>query len=271
MIDDAVLLHPYAGDTYVTPQTAALPISSFFPNLSFYYRMCYTLTKASILAQAGRYSSDAWIRSSLEICEALEKCGTKITAEGFDKFKNINSPCVFIGNHMSTLETFVLQGFIRPFQPVTYVIKESLLHYPVFRHVMRNREPIVVSREDPRADFVTVMNKGTEYLKKGISIILFPQGTRSLPFSRQSFNSIGIKLAKKAGVPAVPVALRTDAWGMHGLFGLLKDHGPIRPELPVNFRFGDPLTIKGNGKEEHEQICSFIEHSLEEWGLAPQE
>ena len=269
MIDDPVTLQPYPDDPYVTPESAALSISSTFPNISFYLRMCATLKHAANLAQAGLYNSDAWITSSVDIRAAMEKCGTKITVEGFGNFKNIDGPCVFVGNHMSTLETFVLPGLIRPFRPVNFVVKESLLRYPVFQHVMRSRDPIVVERKDPRADFTAVMQGGVANLSKGISVIVFPQSTRMPGISRQHFNSMGVKLARKANVPVVPVALRTDAWGMNGLFGLLKDHGPIHPEIPVNFRFGKPLVIEGNGKAEHEEVYSFIENSLAEWGMKP--
>jgi len=271
MIDDATTLCPYPEDTYITPETAALAVPSFFPNICFYWLMYRTLKKAADVAQTGHYNSDGWIQSCTEIRESLEKCGAKFTVEGFDKFKTLDGPCVFVSNHMSTLETFVLPSFIRPFRPVTYVVKRSLMSYPVFCHVLRNRHPIVVDRKDPRADFTVVMKEGVDYLAKGVSIIVFPQSTRYRGVRKQQFNSIGIKLAKKANVPVVPLALRTDVWGMNGLFGLLKDHGAIRPEIPVHFRFGDPITITGNGKSEHEQIFSFIENALAEWGIPMEE
>lgn len=267
MIDDPVTLQPYPDDPYVTPESAALSLSSMFPNISFYIRMCVTLKRASNLARAGQYNSDAWITSSIDIRAALEKCGVHVTVEGFDNFKHIDGPCVFVGNHMSTLETFVLPGLIRPFRPVNFVVKESLLRYPIFHHVMRSREPIVVERKDARADFNAVMQGGADNLSRGISVIVFPQSTRMPGISRQHFNSMGIKLARKANVPVVPVALRTDAWGMNGLFGLLKDHGPIHPEIPVHFRFGKPIIVEGNGKAEHEEVYAFIENCLAEWGL----
>lgn len=270
MIDDAVTVNPYPDDPYRTPETAALPVSSLFPNLSFYWRMCSILKTAADIAQTGRYDSDAWIGSSVAIREALEKCGAQFTVEGFSHFTTLNGPCVFVGNHMSTLETFMLPGLIRPFRPVTFVVKRSLLAYPVFKHVMRARDPIVVDRKDARADFTTVMREGLEHLAKGISIIIFPQSTRFARLSRQHFNSMGVKLARKANVPVIPVALRTDAWGINGLFGLLKDHGPIRPEIPVHCRFGEPISVTGNGKEEHERVYAFIENALAEWGMTPE-
>lgn len=267
MTDHDAMPTPYPDSTYTTPHGIADPFSIFFPNLGFYWRMCATLKKASDLARRGKYGDADWVRSSIAIRDALEKCEGKFIIEGLDNIRKTEGPCVFVGNHMSTLETFILPGVIQPIKPVCFVVKESLLTYPVFSHVMRSRNPVVVQRKDPRADFAAVMEGGMERLHRGISMIVFPQSTRRLTIDRQHFNSMGVKLARKAGVPLMPLALRTDAWGMGGLFGLLKDHGPITPRIPVHIRFGEALTVRGNGKEEHEQVYRFIENALAEWGL----
>lgn len=120
----------------------------------------------------------------------------------------VDGPCLFVANHMSTLETFMLPGIIRPRRPVTFVVKQSLTTMPFFGPVMRSRDPIVVGRTNPREDLKAVLEGGLERLRKGISIIVFPQHTRSSIFAPQQFNSIGIKLAKKAAVPVVPLALK---------------------------------------------------------------
>src|SRR4030043_2323348 len=122
-------------------------------------------------------------------------------------------PVLFIGNHMSTLETMVLPCIIAPHREVTFVVKESLVKHPLFGDVMRSRNPIVVGRTDPRKDLEAVMNGGMDLLSKGISIVIFPQSTRSVEFIPEEFNSLGVKLAKKAGVKVVPIAIKTDFWG----------------------------------------------------------
>jgi 1-acyl-sn-glycerol-3-phosphate acyltransferase len=70
-------------------------------------------------------------------------------------------------------------------------------------------------------------------------------------------------LAARAGVPVVPIALKTDAWGVGKL---IKDFGKVHPETMVHFYFGDPLIISGNGRVEHEKITGFIQGKLAEWG-----
>ncbi|MDD4702666.1 MAG: lysophospholipid acyltransferase family protein, partial [Desulfovibrio sp.] len=133
---------------------------------------------------------------------------------------------------------------------------------PLFGPVMRSRDPIVVGRANPREDLTAVIEGGLERLSKGISIIVFPQSTRSLVFDQSHFNSIGVKLARKAGVPVVPVALKTDAWGQGKK---VKELGPVKPGMPVRYSFAKPMYIQGQGKEEHAAICQHIASHLESW------
>jgi len=171
-------------------------------------------------------------------------------------------PVLFISNHMSTLETMVLPCVIAPHRDVTFVVKESLVRHPLFGDIMRSRNPIVVGRTDPRKDLEAVMNGGVELLSKGISIIIFPQSTRSIEFNPAEFNSLGVKLAKKAGVQVVPIAVKTDFWG-NGKW--IKELGPLDSNKPIYIRFGEPISITGNGKEENQRIIEFIKSSLEDW------
>ena len=163
---------------------------------------------------------------------------------------------------MSMLETMVLPAIIQPIRDVTFVVKKSLLEYPVFRHVVRARDPIAVSRENPREDFKTVMQAGMERLQNGSSVVVFPQTTRSLTFDPAQFNSIGLKLALKAKVPMVPIALKTDAW-RNGKW--LKDIGRIDPTKKVHFAFGRPLKIEGRGTLQQKEATDFIQAKLNDW------
>lgn len=235
------------------------------PSLLFYWRAFMIVYRASVLARRGTYNNSEWCASSLAILRALEEVGVSIEISGVDSFREVDGPCVFIGNHMSTLETFVLPFIISSFKESTFVVKQSLVEYPVFKHVMRSRDPITVGRSNPRDDLRAVLEGGEQRLRSGRSIIIFPQTTRTTVFDAGAFNTIGVKLAKKAGVPVVPIALKTDAWG-NGKY--LKDYGRIDPGKKVYFSFGKPLQIKDRGTEEHEAVITFISGKLREWDNA---
>ncbi len=252
----------FHNGTYKTDPAKASSFARLTPSFSFYRQMAAIVFRSSGRAKRGHYGDQGWAQSSLDIMKALEHVGVIIEVTGADHFIDLDVPCVFIGNHMSTLETFVLPGIIEPLKDVTFVVKKSLIDYPVFRHVMRSRDPVVVGRVNPREDLRAVLDGGTERLKTGRSVIIFPQTTRTPVFDPAAFNTIGIKLAKKAGVPVIPIALKTDAWG-NGKH--LKDFGRIDPSKKVYFAFGWPLSIRGNGAGEHQRIIEFISGKLKEW------
>ena len=201
-------------------------------------------------------------RDSQNMIRYLESVGVRFHIDNLKVLRELKKPCVFIGNHMSALETFILPGILLPFREITFVVKKSLVSYPVFKHIMISQNPVVVGRENPREDLKTVLDEGLDRLKQKISVVIFPQHTRTLDFEVGHFNTLGVKLAQRAGVPIVPIALRTDAWGNGPL---IKDFGRIGPEKPVRFCFGDPLVIKENAHEIHQYIVSFIKNKLKEW------
>ena len=252
--------HFFQDADYATPDTAPKP--GPFPSLCYYPPLLGIVIRAGLLAGKGLYDGEAWTNSSEEVARLLEKTGCRIRAEGMAHFRNLDGPCVFVGNHMSTLETFVLPSLIQPWRDVTFVVKPSLLKYPFFGKVLGARLPIVVGRTNPREDLASVLDGGAERLAAGRSVIIFPQSTRSTTFDPARFNTIGVKLARRAGAPVIPVALKTDAWSGGRL---IKDFGPIHPSRAIHFRFGAPMPVSGNGKDEHRRICDFIASSLEEW------
>jgi len=235
----------------------------FFPGFGFYTWFAYYVCKGSNSARLGHYGDADWSHNSLEVMHSLEAVGVQFEITGTEHFSRLQGPCVFIGNHMSTLEAFVLPTIIQPLKRVAFVVKKSLVEYPVFGHLMRSRDPIVVGRTNPREDLRAVLEGGVERLQSGISIVIFPQKTRSPLFDPAAFNSIGIKLAKRAKVPVIPLALKTDAWG-NGV--RLKDFGKINPARKVHFAFGELLRVNGSGAAEHQKVVEFIRENLQSWG-----
>lgn len=251
-------------DQYVTDVHAASPLCRVLPSFFYYTRMARIVFSAGRVARRGFYDDERWRRDSRCIVEALERVGVHFAVEGLDHLHQTQGPRVVVGNHMSTLETFVLPWLLLPLGPLTFVVKRSLVQYPVFRHVMLSRNPVVVERTNPREDFKVVMEEGQARLAAGISIVVFPQTTRTTEFDPEEFNSIGVKLAKRAGVSIVPLALKTDAWSNGRL---IKEFGPIDPGKTVHLAFGEPLSVQGSGQAEQARIVSFIQRKLGEWSL----
>jgi 1-acyl-sn-glycerol-3-phosphate acyltransferase len=144
------------------------------------------------------------------------------------------------------------------------VVKEGLLRYPVLGTIIRAIHPIAVTRKNPRSDLKTVMGKGRALISDGCSIIIFPQATRSATFDQTTFNSMGVKLAQRAGVPVVPVALKTD---FQGNGKIIKDMGAVDPGKELYIKFGNPMFVEGKGQDIHKKVVQFIVENLKSWGV----
>lgn len=253
----------FAQDPYITPENFPLSkLGTILPSFYFYTHLLFIVANAGRRAARGEYSAADWVESSQDVGKVLERIGVRMHVESLHYAANLEGPCVFLANHMSTLETFLLPSIIQPVKNVTFVVKNSLMQYPWLGHVLRAKDPIVVNRTNAREDLEMVLNGGVERIKQGISIIIFPQGTRSHILNPDDFNTLAAKLARKASVPLIPIALKTDAWGT-GKW--IKDLGWIRPSIPVHVRFGEPIDIKGNGKEENAAAVSFIKENFDSW------
>ena len=104
------------------------------------------------------------------------------------------------------------------------------------------------------------------YIAKGISIHIYAQGTRQPVFARKGWSSIGTKLAEKAGVPVVPIAVKTDMEPTRpGGRGWFKDFGTVDPSKTIRISCGPVLT--GKSKETQQASFDWIKSRLDEWGL----
>ncbi len=249
------------NDEYKTSfRSIKLPLP---PALLFYSNLLRIILYSNYFARKGIYNGVRWANSSIDIVKSLEWAGIKFHFSGMNNLRKVDSPVVLTANHMSALETMVLPSIIQPIKTVVYIIKEELASYPLFGTIAKARDPIIVGRENPREDLKTVLEEGTKKISEGKSIIIFPQKTRTQYFEATSFNSLGIKLAKRNNVPVIPIALLTDAWGNGKL---IKDFGKIDPKKEVKICFGGPIFISSSGNEEHQQVINFITNKLKEWG-----
>lgn len=257
----------FPDDSYDTPEHTTRSIweyLTFGTRFSFYTRNFFVFCRSGYLAKHTDFPAETQSAYSLKNFRITESCGGRIHLRGLDNISDLPGPAVIIANHMSLLETAVLHAFLRPRKDFCFVIKDTLLKVPFFGNIMRRLECIAVTRSNPREDFKKVLEDGKKRLDAGKSVIIFPQASRSSVFNETHFNTIGVKLAKYAGVPILPLALRTDFLGNGKL---IKDLGPLHRGRPVWFVFGKPIMeVKGNGREEHRQVMDFIEKNLRDWG-----
>jgi 1-acyl-sn-glycerol-3-phosphate acyltransferase len=231
----------------------------------FHFRYAILVVWSGIKFSYTRNPQKAVTLQALRVMSIVEKWGANLNFDGLDNYPAEEGPYVFACNHMGTLEVNALPGLVASRLLMTFVVKENLLKMPFFGKVLRRLNAIPVSRRHPGEDLMQVMEGGKKLLDEGYSVILFPEGTRQDVFSPRRFNSLAVKLALKADVPVIPVALRTDFWGVGKR---VKEFGPLHSERPVFISFGKPIRPTGRGKAEHKQILDYIASHLEDWGAA---
>ncbi len=252
----------YTQGTYQTPPRRVGWLARCLPSFSFYSKMIAFCAWGSFKCRLNRYDRQQWATCSHDIIKALESVGVQVEISGIEHLQALKGPVVIVANHMSMLETLFIPGLVQPVWDMGYIAKQSLLDYPFFKHLVRFGDPIGVSRTNPREDLKKVLEGGQVRLKQGISMVVFIQPTRSTDFEAAKLTSLGVKLAHKAKVPVMPLALKTDAWA-NGT--LLKDFGRIDATKTVHFCFGPAMELEGRGEAQQRAIVDFISQTLRPW------
>jgi len=114
----------------------------------------------------------------------------------------IQSPFIIISNHQSTWETLAFQTI---FPAHTWVLKRELLWLPVFGWSIALLNPIIINRGDKLNAIKKVIKQGADRLEKGISIVIYPEGTRQPYKKLGAYQNGGSAIAKKTGYSILPV------------------------------------------------------------------
>lgn len=254
-------------DSYDTPEDLpqSLLFKLMFNSRWYFYAVNFgVFCRTGRLGQLGKLDAEAQIRLSSMNLRLAERCGSCVHVRGREHLRALNGrPVVLMGNHMSLLETGVFHAVAREYVDFAFVVKDSLMRVPYFKDILKAIGNIPVERKNPRDDLKTVLTEGKKILESGKSLIVFPQSTRTASLDPEKFNSLGVKIAKSAGVPVVPFALKTDFLTQGK--GIFRDLGPVHPGRHTWFEFGPAMEITGNGQEQLQKTIDFIQSRLEVW------
>ena len=163
-----------------------------------------------------------------------------------------DQPIIVMAKHQSTWETMFLQRYL---PPVAWVIKRELLWVPFFGWAIALLRPVAINRQAGASSVKQVIRRGVEHLRQGQWVVIFPEGTRVAPGTRQRYGLGGAVQATHSGCPILPVALNAGQFWPRG--GFIKHPGTIQVV------FGSLLESKGRSPQElTRQVEEWIENTM---------
>lgn len=208
--------------------------------------------------KAWRYQSDL---AALRIVQWAFRCmlfiaGTKAVVIGKERVPT-DQPVLYIPNHRSYFDILLLYCGMPGL--TGFVAKDSMLRYFVLRDWMKKLHCLFLNRDNPREGLKTILD-GIENIKNGISMCIFPEGTRSKNGEMLPFKEGSLKMAEKTGCPVIPVALTNTA-------EIFENHMPWMHPCTVVIEYGEPIDPKTLSREEKKHLgalcCERIEAMLE--------
>ncbi len=161
---------------------------------------------------------------------------------------------LYISNHNSYFD--ILLTYSQCPGLTGYVAKAEMLKAPLLRDWMKRLYCLFLDRSNIRAGMQTILT-GIEYIKKGISIFIFPEGTRSKDGKMQPFKEGSMKVASKTGCPIIPIAITGSA-------EIWENHMPKMKPCKVIVEYGAPIRPKELTKDEQKFLGSYTQQKIQE-------
>lgn len=164
--------------------------------------------------------------------------------------------CVIFAKHASTWETFALNRVLGSLR-LAWVVKRELLRIPLFGWGLAAMHAIAIDRGSGRVAVEQLVEQGRERLQRGISVVVFPEGTRVRPGQQVRYKLGGAILAQATGAPVVPVAHNAgDFWPRHSL---------IKWPGVIDLHVGPPIATDGKSVQQiNEEAQAWIEARMVE-------
>jgi 1-acyl-sn-glycerol-3-phosphate acyltransferase len=181
---------------------------------------------------------------------ALGIAGVRVRAEGLENIPP--GPCVFAANHTSNADPLALLVAIP--RRVSVLVKKELFRIPILGAAMHVVEFIPVDRTDREAAAASV-DRAVASLQKGLSFLIYPEGTRSLDGRLGGFKKGAFILAIRAGVPMVPVAIA-------GAEKVMRRGSPVLHPGEIVVRFLPAVDSSGYSLEEKEKLLARVRAAI---------
>ena len=162
-----------------------------------------------------------------------------------------NEPCVIVSNHQGQWETFSMQYL---FHPLCTLLKKELLYIPFWGWAMKMLNPIAINRDKPKEAILQTLEEGSNRLKEGMYVLLFPEGTRVKAGRVGKYARSSFELAKRNNVKILPLCHNSgDCWPAHKF---IKHPGRIKLII------GEPFFVE-DSKRSANEVKEWVEKKLQ--------
>ena len=184
-----------------------------------------------------------WSKITLKVLGFI--CGLKFEISGQENIPE--TPCIIFCKHQSTWETMALQLL---FTPQVWILKRELLWVPFFGWTLASMKSIAIDRSSGKKALKQVVEQGTQRLKEGNWVVIFPEGTRTRPGDKPNYKIGGALLASKSKYDVLPIAHNAGEFWPKGQY--LKKAGTIK-------------MVIGPAIKSSELSSKEINHTAEQW------
>ena len=204
----------------------------------------------------GKFNPRAKDISSLRIIQTVFRFILKVTGADITIIGHENVPkdqaVLYIGNHRSFFD--ILLTYVHCPDLTGYIAKKEMEPIPLLSTWMRYLHCLFLDRKDIKEGMITILT-AIEKVKNGISICIFPEGTRNkgnnelelLPFHEGSF-----KIATKSGCPIIPMAISNSA-------EIFENHFPKIKPCKVVVEYGKPIYPEQLSKEDKKRLGAYTQ------------
>lgn len=207
----------------------------------------------------GKFNPYARDISSLRIVQwgfrlILKVTGVEITVIGEENVPD--EPVLFVGNHRSYFD--ILLTYSRCRRLTGYIAKKEMERYFTLTTWMRRLYCLFLDRSNPKEGLKTIL-QAIEYIKNGISICVFPEGTRNSgeELSMLPFRDGAFKISTKTGCAIVPISMNNTA-------EIFENHFPKIRKTHVVIEYGKPIYPNKLDKDTQRHIGDYVRNIIDE-------
>ena len=173
--------------------------------------------------------------------------GTKVVITGEENVPK-NESVLYVGNHRSYFDIVITYSRVPDL--TGYIAKKEMLRWPLLVNWMKNLHCLFLDRQDVKQGLKTILT-AIDKVKSGISICIFPEGTRNrVNDTFMEFHEGSFKVASKSGCDVVPMAIYNSA-------AIFEDHIPWIRKTTVIVEYGKPFYIKDLPKETQKRVGAY--------------